>query len=292
MRTLLPLLLGCALVAGCANSRTGTHTAPLPGEAAIGLSRGETLPPFSPAETASENWSRAEKAFEEEAYLVAGRYYVYIRRKFPYSRYAVLSDLRLADVQFQRERWLEAIDSYKNFARLHPTHAQVPYSLFRIGQSQYELMPSDWFFLPPSHEKDQTMIADASKAFDDYLGRFPEDKNADKARELRREIRKRLLKHEEYVANFYRKTGRLSSYLSRLTTIYDQYADVADNESVLLDLVKAYAKAENRTKAQGYLDELKNKFPEAKATVQAKRLVAQIPEPEPEEKSEEDNEES
>jgi outer membrane protein assembly factor BamD (BamD/ComL family) len=37
----------------------------------------------------------------------------------------VLAELALADAQFARGGYQEAIDSYKTFARLHPTHERV-----------------------------------------------------------------------------------------------------------------------------------------------------------------------
>ncbi|MBX2814139.1 MAG: outer membrane protein assembly factor BamD [Myxococcales bacterium] len=279
-------VIGGGGLASCANvGIRGTHSAPLPGEAAIGLGRGETLPPFSPVDTAAENWKRSEEAFEQERYLVAGRYYVFIRRKFPYSRFAVLSDLRLADVQFQRERWLEAIDGYNSFTRLHPTHDQVPYAMFRIGQAQHELIPNDWFLLPPAHEKDQSAVREASAALGVYLRRYPEDTFADEARRLQTATRTRLLKHEQYAAAFYKRRKLWRGYIQRLETIRKKFADLAVDEQLLLELVKAYAQVRKKPEAAGVALELKNTYPEADEVSKAEEIVEAIQERKPEKDS-------
>ena len=264
--TLWLIAFGLSAVAlSCANRRSGpgARVEPLPGEAAIGLGRGETLPPFTPQKTAEKNWVAGEEAFKDEDYVLSARYYVFIRRNFPYSRYAVLSDLRLADVQYQRRKWLPAIDAYTNFSRLHPTHSQVPYALFRLSKAHYELIPSDWFFLPPTHEKDQSAARDTAKAFATYLKRFPEDTQAEEARKLQGEVRRRLLAHERYVANFYKRLGRVAGYIGRLEAIKTRFPDVGLNPELLLELVHAYAEARDKTRATQTLDELKSTYPDA-----------------------------
>lgn len=271
MAATLLLALGCAS-GGAPNEQTD----PLPGESSIGLGRGETLPTFTPAESATENWSRAEKAFEDEDYLLAQRYYVYIRRKFPYSRYAVLSDLRIADCQFERERYLEAIDSYQSFVRLHPTHPEVPVALFKTGLAHEKQIPDDWFFLPPAHEKDQSAVEDTAKAFASYLERFPEHENADDARERLGRARRKLMAHERYVADFYERLGKLRGYVGRLERIKTRFRDVGLDPDLLLEIVRAYVRLGEAEKARAAVEELAETFPEAPALTEAREAVAAL----------------
>ena len=66
----------------------------------------------------------------------------------------------MADTQFERGNYNEAIDSYKSFARLHPTHEKVEdgYVAFRICECYFKDMPDDVWILPPSYEKDQSAV--------------------------------------------------------------------------------------------------------------------------------------
>src|SRR3954470_6189044 len=107
--------------------------------------------------TAKQNYDKGTTELKDENYQEATRYFSFVRQKFPFSKYAVLAELALADTQFERGNYQEAIDAYKNFLRLHPTHEKVEdgYVAYRICQCYVKEMPDDFFLLPPSYEKDQ-----------------------------------------------------------------------------------------------------------------------------------------
>jgi len=101
--------------------------------------------------TAKQNYEKGLAALKDEDYAEAAKYFQFVKQKYPFSKYAVLAELALADSQFDRGNYTEAIDSYKSFARLHPTHDKVEdgYVAFRIGESYFKDMPDDIFLLPP-----------------------------------------------------------------------------------------------------------------------------------------------
>lgn len=242
--------------------------------AAPGLNpdQGESIPTVRFYYTAEENWQAAEKEFDKKRYLAAQQYYAYIRTKFPYSRFAVLSDLRIADCQFEREHYIEAIDSYQNFARLHPTHEQVPYALFRTGLAHFEQIPGSWFLLPPSYEKDQTAVKDAAQALSLYLRRYPNDEHVPEAAKAFEEVRDRLMAHERYVAEFYKKTGHYRGYVMRLETMKAEFSDVALDADLLFELAKAYARLGEVEASDAVMAELAAAFPEAPQLVYREKL--------------------
>ncbi len=151
-----------------------------------------------------------------------------MKQKFPFSKYAVLAELALADTQFARGAYQEAIDAYKTFARLHPTHEKVEdgYVAYKICECYAQDMPGDWFLVPPSYEKDQTAVRDAYRELSDFLDKYPDSKYVDDVKKLRRDVIARLIEHEVYVARFYLDTGhskaailRLESALQRLPRV-------------------------------------------------------------------------
>lgn len=253
----------------------------MPGEGGIALGRGETLPAFRPAPTAERNYAMAELAMKQKRYILAQRFYYFIRRKFPYSRFAILADLRIADCQYERERWIEAIDGYQNFVRLHPTHPQVPFAMFRTGMANYRLVPNDWFFLPPAHEKDQKNVKETANALSNYLRRFPDDANAEEAGKLLANVRKRLLAHERYAADFYKRLGRYRGYVGRLETIKKKYGDVGKDSKLLLEIVEAYVELGDEPKARATVVELEKDFPDTDELEKARASLASLPPPAP-----------
>jgi outer membrane protein assembly factor BamD len=264
-----------ALSAGCAGGRGGPVAAPDFAAPGLNPDQGESIPSVRFYYTAEENWERGELEFSKKRYLAAQQYFAYLRTKFPYSRFAVLADLRIADCQFEREHFVEAIDSYQNFARLHPTSDQVPYALYRTGLAHYEQIPGTWFLLPPGHEKDQTAVRAAAQALALYLQRFPQDQYVPDAKKAYITVRDRLMAHERYVANFYRKTGHYRGYVMRLETMKARFSDVALDAGLLMELARAYARLGEVEQTEAVMAEMTTAFPDAPELMSKDYLIGE-----------------
>ena len=156
--------------------------------------------------------SNAEKAYrrglsemKDKNYLEAVRYLEWVRNNFPYSQYAALSELALADMSFDRGESGTAATQYQDFVKSHPSHPKADYASYRVGVAYYEDKPSDFWLLPPSNEKDQTPIRKALDALQRFVLSYPKSEWVPKARDLIAECRDRLARHERYVADFYWK---------------------------------------------------------------------------------------
>jgi len=127
--------------------------------------------------SAQKNYEKGLKELEDKDWIAASKYFGFIKSRFPYSKYAVLAELRLADAQFGAEQYLEAIDSYRLFIKFHPTHEMVEngYAAYRVGESYYRMLPDEWFLVPPAYEKDQGPVRDALREAADELDELPDD---------------------------------------------------------------------------------------------------------------------
>ena len=265
MRTSIAVL-GFAVLFGCATDKSAVPDDPAPDQRASGLgpagglNRGEVLVAVRYQRTAEGNWLKANEAFDDEEYLAAQRYFQYIRSKFPYSRYAAVSEVRIGDCMYERKRYIEAIDTYQSFVRAHPTHKSVPYAMYRVGLGYYEQIPGDFFLLPPSHEKDQAAIKDAEQRLAEYVRRFPKDEYYKQGAKKLAEVRRRLMDHERYVADFYDNLGRDRAYVGRLEVIRKKYADVGLDADLLVEIVEVWARVGEFEKAQSAAEELAKKF--------------------------------
>ncbi|MEQ8280885.1 MAG: outer membrane protein assembly factor BamD [Deltaproteobacteria bacterium] len=264
-------------LAACASSNQGGEEEPEVDNASYAPGRGEAAPTVRYERTAEGNWIKGEDAFQREEYLGAQRYFGYIRTKFPYSRYAVKSELRIADCQFQRGRHIEAIDSYQNFVRLHPTHEKVPYALYKVGMAYFEQIPSNFFLLPPAHEKDQSAVRDAARALGDYVSRFPDDENITEAKKVLDDVRRRLMAHERYVADFYKNLERDRAYVGRLEVIRREFEDVGLDDELLAEIVEAWVKLGELEKARSALKQMREKFPQSDELEDAESAIDSAP---------------
>ncbi len=188
--------------------------------------------------TAKQNYEKGLAELKDENYPEALRYFNYVKQKFPFSKYAPLAELAVADTQFERETYQEAIDSYKSFIRLHPKHEKVGdgYASFRIAECYVKEMPDDFFIMPPSYEKDQSAVYDALRELNNVLERFPESTYAKDAREYRRKVLHRLIDHEVFVARFYLGQGHPKGAVSRISEALRRYPDSGRDAELLLTL--------------------------------------------------------
>ena len=153
-----------------------------------------------------------------------------------------LAELGIADTQFARGNYNEAIDSYKSFVRLHPTHEKVEdgYVAFRICESYFKDMPDDVWILPPSYEKDQSAVVDAQREIEDFRKKHAGSPYMPKADELRKEVMKRLVDHEVYVARFYLKSDHPKAAAMRLEGAIRRYPGSGREPELLFSLGETY----------------------------------------------------
>jgi outer membrane protein assembly factor BamD len=246
--------------------------------------------------TAKQNYEKGVAALKDEDYAEAAKYFQFVKQKYPFSKFAVLAELALADSQFDRGNYTEAIDSYKSFARLHPTHDKVEdgYVAFRIGESYFKDMPDDVFLLPPSYEKDQSAVMDALRELSDFMRRYPDSAYVKKAQDLRRQVLQRLVEHEVYVARFYLRgdhpkaaamriegalrrypgSGREAELLYALGETYLKMGDPLRAKETFQRVVTEYATAEDALRAKRYLEFIAKRYGDNPAPV-----APRVPEP-------------
>ena len=218
------------------------------------------------ADTPEGLFAIAQDYEKNERYELAVQKYNEVRNKFPYSSLAIKAELAAADVHFKSESWPEAQLAYQTFRELHPKHSQIDYVTFRIGLSYYNQ-------LPDTVDRDLTLAKDAVAAFDSLLTTFPKSSYATEAREKRADCLKRLAGKEEYIGDFYFKRGLYDSALPRYETLLQSYSGLGFDARALSRAAIAASKTDQRDKAQRYLAQLKQSYPESDELANARREI-------------------
>jgi outer membrane protein assembly factor BamD len=169
-------------------------------------------------ETAEELAEKGMEYFEEEDYYDALKAFTTLKERYPYSRYAILAELKVADAHFHRKEYAEAIAAYADFLQLHPKNDAIPYVLYQIGECYYKQLLSE--------DRDQTPTRQAMSAFQRLLKEHPFSTYANQAKERIQDCRKLLAQHELYVANFYFKSKHYEAALGRFQSLLAGYRDV------------------------------------------------------------------
>ncbi len=228
--------------------------------------------------SATQNYKKGLHELEDKDWVAAAKYFTFVKARFPYSKYAVLSELRIADAEFGAGHQLQAIDSYKLFIKFHPTHQMVQngYCSFRIGEAYYKMLPSDWWLLPPSYEKDQSATYDASRVMAKFGKKFPNSPYRTRALVMLKRVNHRLAKHEWYVATFYWNRGKPMATVLRLRRLLDRYSGTGFDGEALWLLGRAYMRVDMKPRARDTWKQLVKKHPRHKRAAAARRELTKI----------------
>ena len=221
-----------------------------------------TTPNFFP--TAQQNYEYGVKELKLGNWISAEAYFKHVRTTFGFSRWATLSELGIADSEFGRDRFTEAVDGYKNFIKAHPGNERVQdgYAAYRIGLSYYKEIPSDFFVMPPSYEKDQGPVIDALRELTAFADQYGDSPYAAEARKLIGDCVKRLTDHELYVAGFYLNNNKPYAAIGRLETVIKDYPASQREPEIMLLLGKTYLKMEKPMEARATFAKLATQHPE------------------------------
>jgi outer membrane protein assembly factor BamD len=225
----------------------------------------EVTKPITYSLTAKQNYEKGLAELKDENFPEAQKYFQFVKQKFPFSKYAVLAELAIADTQFARGNFTEAVDSYKAFIRLHPTHEKVEngYAAFRVGQCYYKDMPDDIWLLPPSYEKDQSAVNDALRELDDFRRKYPDSKYQKDAEPLRKEVLKRLVDHEVYIARFYLGRDKTKAAARRLEGAIKRYPGSGREPELLFALGQTYLQMGDPARSKDSFARVVSEFPAA-----------------------------
>lgn len=177
---------------------------------------GDTFEPKSEiASTPDQLIWQGLKSFQDKDYGDAQKAFESIVRQYPYSKYVIIAELKLADAYYLDGKYMEAAAAYEQFARLHPSHPVVPYVLYQLGMSYAKMVNS----IDRDHEQLNNAITVFSRLSQVYAGTIW----AQKARERVVDCRKKLAEYELYVAEFYIRRGEYLAAAERLEYALSEY---------------------------------------------------------------------
>lgn len=239
--TLLVALLAAFAAAGCASSNE-----------LAGLSYGDN---------ARLAYQDALEQFYDDDCFEADPMLRNVRRQFPYSRFAALADLRLADCALREGRYAEAIEAYNQFVRYRPSHPEVPYARFQAAFAHYEQIPSEWLLSPPAHERDQHFAQESLRLLRRFMLDFPDDPLVPRAQRMAADAVRLLAAHELYVANFYFDRDHPRAAAGRLNTLLRSFPGSGYDAEALFLLGQSYLAMDDPKGARLAFRELIQRFP-------------------------------
>jgi outer membrane protein assembly factor BamD len=204
----------------------------------VGCSTIETID----TSTAEGAFQQAEGYEKDERFEEAIQKFAEVKNKHPYSKFATSAELRIADIHFKREAYVEAQSAYQIFKEFHPKHPQSDYVTFRLGLSFFNQ-------LPETSDRDLSIADKAILYFDETIRTFPSSTFVAEAREKRTAALKMLAEKELYVADFYVKRKNCASALKRFEEVLKTYPNLGYDPRALYGATKCAFESGERERA-------------------------------------------
>jgi outer membrane protein assembly factor BamD len=264
----------------------------LPAVVLTGCEKGEPRTALSYTADAKKAYDEAMVEFDAHNWIESQALMREVKRKYSYSKFARLAELRIADADFEQEKFAEAIREYRQFVHDHRSDVdEVSYARSRIAEAQYSQI-SESFLLPTADERDQAVIIDAYKELKSYVHDYPNAKESQKIRELLADVTARLMRHELYVARFYLRLDNFEAAVLRVQYAMRTFAggpntrEAQPGESVdsgleaeaLLLLGEVYLKMHKFADARESFSVLLQDYPRSPLVVQANNYLAYMKE--------------
>ncbi len=189
------------------------------------------FPPGTEDETPAQLMIEGTENMNNGYYMAASEAFQKIRDRYPYSKYAVEAELKMADALYESKHYEEAIEAYDTFEKLHPKHPEIPYVIYKKGMSHFSQVKSI--------DRDQSHTHSAKEEFTRLIRRFPEDAYAKKAEKHLRECYISLAEHELYVGHFYFNSGDYRAAMNRYRYVLENYPDLGQYHIALEYLRKS-----------------------------------------------------
>jgi outer membrane protein assembly factor BamD len=169
--------------------------------------------------------------FNDVDYAKAIELFQEVIDNYPYSEYAVLAELKIADTHFDQEDFEKAASYYQDFVELHPNHPSVPYAIFRNGLCAYEQLRDA--------DRDQAATREAVAQFRALLERYPDSEYAAQAQDMMRRSEDQLAAHELEIGDFYLQRQQCHAAVMRYQSALVSYPQHTERLTTMFHMGQA-----------------------------------------------------
>ena len=193
--------------------------------------------------TPAELMSEGMEEFNDGHFEAATEIFQKITDRYPYSKFAVKAELKMADALYERDLFDEAYDEYTEFEKLHPRNPNIPYVIFQKGMCHFSRVGTI--------DRDQSYTRKAKEEFERLIKRYRRSAFTERARRKVRECYIKLAEHEIYVGNFYFKMEKYQPVMDRYLYLIEHYPDVGQYYEALEKIKICKEKLVEKKKEEG-----------------------------------------
>jgi outer membrane protein assembly factor BamD len=183
------------------------------------------------------------EAFDSGNYRDAIESFETLKDWYPFSKYAILAELKIADAHYHLIEYDEAIYAYEEFENLHPRNEAIPYVIYQIGRCYFDRIDTV--------DRDQTSARKALDTFTRLSKKFPDDAYTLKARGHIITCQKSIAGNDFYVGRFYYNSKHYQAALARFNSVLSTHPDVGVHYQALQYIVLCETALQKQTPVSG-----------------------------------------
>jgi outer membrane protein assembly factor BamD len=205
----------------------------------------------NPAENMYDEAVKFQKAYRFDEAIAALEQ---LKTKHPYSNFAKMARLLIADIHFEAKNFIQAQYTYQAYLELYPTDERRDYVLFKVGESLYKQ-------LPKGHDRDLSSAKEAIHIFSNMLIEFPNSIYKKEATKYKAEVENKLIQKELYIAKFYFKYKHPLAALKRFKSFIKNNPSSKAIPEALAGAAYSAKRIDEEEVYAKYISELKSKYP-------------------------------
>ncbi len=192
----------------------------------------------APQSAAERLYLEGMEQMHSAAFLEAVQSFQQVLKMPAYLSVTAIARLRMADALFHQSRHDQAIEAYMGYARRHDGSVNVPYARFMVAKAFFEMVPGEFWLLPPVYEMDLGAVDKARMRLERFVRRYPLSAYVAEAQTLRERCIALQLQQHAFVVRFYAERGKWLSVVFRLhhaMKAFPSRAHTVDNYRTLAD---------------------------------------------------------
>jgi outer membrane protein assembly factor BamD len=184
------------------------------------------------SKTADELYNNGVDALNQKRYATAVNQFDAVEQNYPYSSWAVNSQLMHGYAEYLQNHYTEATGALDRYIQLHPTNANVSYAYYLRALCFYEQIADI--------QRDQRGTQQAMAALQEVVNRFPDSAYARDSRLKMDLCRDHLAGKEMEVGRFYQGQRLYTAAIGRFQRVVDEYQTTNHTPEALHRLTEIY----------------------------------------------------
>lgn len=216
----------------------------------------------------SEYAAKANEAMQQGIYDIAIADYQKLLEEYPFSDYSEEAQLKLGQAQYQNKQYAEAIASFQDFQRMHPTNPNLALTEYYTALAYMDQMGTE--------DRDQRAAENAQVHFQTVLERYPESPFTAEARQKLKECREHLAAHELDIARFYLIWTNPLGAEARLRRLLENYPDTDVSGTALVEFGRYFKKRGDLTRSALAYAAVLSQYPGSPDLAEARRVLGDL----------------